>query len=85
MKVNVEYDKYNTKMVKAEIPVTEDTFFLIELNRKYIEDEVDESDVIEKLVITSKDKLSDTEIQLSLSKSEVRELIMLLNNFRNVM
>lgn len=85
MKVNVEYDKYNTKMVKAEIPVTEDTLFLIELNRKYIEDEVDESDVIEKLVITSKDKLSDTEIQLSLSKSEVRELIMLLNNFRNVM
>lgn len=100
MRINVEYDKYDTKMIKAEIPVSEDSLFGIELIKQKIEDaeqkkkrENDEEvapeeelkEVVEKLALTGKDFIVDNEVQLLLNKEEVRELVVLLNKFRKSM
>lgn len=92
MKVNVQYDNYNSKMVKAEIPTSEDSLFSIALDTETVATEhgdngeaQEESTNVEKLVITGKDTISDSKIELSMDKVEVRELISLLNKFRNSM
>lgn len=92
MKVNVEYDEYNTKMVKAEIPVSEYSLFSIEVVKETVDsekmgDEENEQEPVEveKLVITCIDETNSNQVKLSMTKSDVREFVTLLNNFRNSM
>lgn len=79
MKVNVEYDKYNTSIVKATIPLSEDASFVFEAN----EVAVPEGENIKKVQLKYVDSLNTTEQVLAMDKSEVRELVSLINSFRN--
>lgn len=72
MRVIVEYNKYNTQIINAEIPVSEDTKYTLKLNESL--------DKVEFSTVIGTEGLEDTVATLELTEDNVLELSRLFSN-----
>lgn len=72
MKVIVEYNKYNTQIINAEIPVSEDTKYTLKLNET--------NDKVELSTVVGTAGLEDTVATLELTQGNILELSRLFSN-----
>lgn len=72
MRVIVEYNKYNTQIVNAEIPVNEDTKYTLKLNETL--------DKVEFSTVIGTEGLEDVVATLELTEDNVLELSRLFSN-----
>lgn len=72
MRVIVEYNKYNTQIINAEIPVSEDTKYTLKLNETL--------DKVEFSTVIGTEGLEDVVATLELTEDNVLELSRLFSN-----